>query len=141
MIFLAILAGGVGLPLGVGFGAVQIGNIVAKSMSVGIAKETAEIAEFRAAQVTAPWPVLEAKISRQLDKGDGSHMLPTTLPLGAGKWEVSHAEYGMMARVVGSGGVMTPDGISAIRVVRDRARARTVALATAIAAVEAKRRA
>ena len=139
MIFLAILAGGVGLPLGVGFGAVQIGNIVAGSVGAGIAKETAEIAEFRVGQAQAPWPVLEAKIAAQLDRGDGSHMLPTTLPLGAGAWEASHAEVGMMARVIGACGLMTPDGISAVRVVRDRARARAVALAAAIAAVDALR--
>src|SRR3990167_5680239 len=118
MFIVAILYGAIGIPMSAALISTALGNLVAEKIGAGIDKDTAEIAVYRVAQEKAPWPLLENGFVAQMEVGDGSQMKLSDLPLNGGVWLCTHAEEGMMARAIAPKGIMTPEGISAVRVVR-----------------------
>ena len=86
-----------------------------------------------AALVGAPkseWPALEEGCMEAL-AGDESATYKVELHHGGGEWFVSYAEAGLLTRICGAFGLMSPEYVSCIRVIAARAYARRKMLAVA----------
>ena len=123
MLFGALILAGVQSAFTVGATTYGLSKVVGMWFSNGYVTESTLLCIRHTAATKAKWPAFEADWEEALGD-DQSSLVSLEMPHEAGTWMVTHSEAGILSLALASAGLLHPETVACVRVIRNRARFR-----------------